>query len=280
MGRTTKRNILRNDAGRGAARLASYVLAMSLCASSRASAALPVLVELFDPQGNPITGEPLPVKGYEKAITGFYFLHEWVAVFDPRTGIGRPPELVALDLTLPVGPHSPVLWKHLAMGSTLKKAVFHFVHLSRDGTRQDFYRLTITDLNIVGIRSALRDLQSPANVSREVEETVSLIYRNSSHEAFMVEQLLYLPGDTTGDRKFDISDPILLLGFLFLGSAVRCPLSGDMNADRKLDVSDPISMLNFLFLGGRPPPSPFPSCGAVPPGQAIPCDATACDGAA
>ena len=70
----------------------------------------------------------------------------------------------------------------------------------------------------------------------------------------------WIRGDTNGDGVLDISDPILLLGRLFLGGATTetCPLALDVNADEVLDISDPIVLLGFLFLGNMviPPPNP------------------------
>jgi hypothetical protein len=38
-----------------------------------------------------------------------------------------------------------------------------------------------------------------------------------------------------------------------------------------VDLSDPISLLEFLFLGGPSPPDPFGSCGHDPAGEALGC---------
>jgi hypothetical protein len=71
---------------------------------------------------------------------------------------------------------------------------------------------------------------------------------------------LWVRGDSNGDGVLDISDPIRLLGRLFLGepTAETCPLAVDVNADGALDISDPIVLLGFLFMGNMdiPPPNP------------------------
>ena len=73
---------------------------------------------------------------------------------------------------------------------------------------------------------------------------------------------LALPGDFNSDSRVNISDPIAVLEFLFLGgSRIPCPGEGgsfgnaslavaDFNGDSRLDISDGVSMLNWLFLGG------------------------------
>jgi hypothetical protein len=64
----------------------------------------------------------------------------------------------------------------------------------------------------------------------------------------------YYPGDANADSKLDISDPIAILGFLFLGGpGPRCAAAGDANGDGKVDISDPVRILGFLFLGSPPP---------------------------
>ena len=61
----------------------------------------------------------------------------------------------------------------------------------------------------------------------------------------------WIRGDSNGDALIDISDPILMLGRLFLGDQTRetCPPALDVNADGDFDISDPIIMLRFLFQG-------------------------------
>ncbi len=61
----------------------------------------------------------------------------------------------------------------------------------------------------------------------------------------------WVRGDSNGDAALDISDPILMLGRLFLGGLTRetCPSALDVNADEAFDISDPIILLRFLFQG-------------------------------
>lgn len=73
-------------------------------------------------------------------------------------------------------------------------------------------------------------------------------------------------GHTNDDGRLDISDPIALLGHLFLGGEIApCPDAADANDDGRVDLSDAIHALGHLFLGGPPPPAPGPdSCGPDP----------------
>jgi hypothetical protein len=78
----------------------------------------------------------------------------------------------------------------------------------------------------------------------------------------------FIRADCNSDGETDISDPISLLSFLFLGSdPLRCAEACDSNDDELLDVSDAIYSLHFQFMGGAPPPPPGEACG-MDPGEA------------
>jgi hypothetical protein len=57
-------------------------------------------------------------------------------------------------------------------------------------------------------------------------------------------------GDVNADDVLDISDPISVLRFLFLGARLECRAAGEVNGDGKIDLSDPVYLLARLFLGG------------------------------
>jgi hypothetical protein len=73
------------------------------------------------------------------------------------------------------------------------------------------------------------------------------------------------PFDLNQDGKFDVSDCVSLLGFLFLGNPARLPCGdgsagdpankglADHNGDGAIDVSDVVAALSYLFQGGPPP---------------------------
>jgi hypothetical protein len=69
-------------------------------------------------------------------------------------------------------------------------------------------------------------------------------------------------GDANGDDRFDMSDPINILGCLFLGTdCAKCQDALDANDDGQTNIADPTYLLNWRFLSGRPPPAPFAICG-------------------
>jgi hypothetical protein len=85
-------------------------------------------------------------------------------------------------------------------------------------------------------------------------------------------------GDANSDLAIDISDPVVILGFLFSGGVQpRCPDAADANDDGSLDISDAVTALAFLFTGGASPPAPGPErCGQDPTPDALePCDDSA-----
>ena len=66
-----------------------------------------------------------------------------------------------------------------------------------------------------------------------------------------------LRGDVDSNGQLNITDPIAILGFLFLGTkAPPCNPVADANSDRVVNLTDAVVLLNFLFLGS-PAPSPL-----------------------
>jgi len=80
------------------------------------------------------------------------------------------------------------------------------------------------------------------------------------------EGAVFRRGDSNGDGRVDISDPVSIVAFLFLGgSPSLCADAADANDDGKIDISDPVGILGFLFLGTDAPQVPGPdTCGEDP----------------
>jgi hypothetical protein len=79
-------------------------------------------------------------------------------------------------------------------------------------------------------------------------------------------------GDATADGRFDISDPVHSLLWLFtMGDAPPCIQTADTNADGVVDIADATFSLGHLFLGTAEPPPPFASCGPSATDQALSC---------
>jgi hypothetical protein len=76
---------------------------------------------------------------------------------------------------------------------------------------------------------------------------------------------LFVRGNVNGDDHLDISDPISLLGYLYLGDVEPpCLDAADVDDNGLLEITDPIVFLAYFFLGGPAFPAPFPACGPDP----------------
>jgi len=77
----------------------------------------------------------------------------------------------------------------------------------------------------------------------------------------------FVRGDANADASFDISDPIMLLMYLFGGGpAPTCLDAADVNDSGVTDISDAMYFLAWMFLGGPQPPAPF---GSIPDGCGV-----------
>jgi hypothetical protein len=76
-------------------------------------------------------------------------------------------------------------------------------------------------------------------------------------EGVIGEVGFFLRGDANMDCERDLSDPILVLHYLFLGdSRLDCEDAADSDDNAVLELSDPIYALNWLFNRGPPFPPP------------------------
>ncbi len=84
----------------------------------------------------------------------------------------------------------------------------------------------------------------------------------------------FIRGDANQDNVTDITDPIVILAYLFLGGTpIQCADAADANDDGVVDVSDPVAVLAFMFLGDGPLPAPSgPTPGADPTVDNLGCD--------
>jgi hypothetical protein len=71
------------------------------------------------------------------------------------------------------------------------------------------------------------------------------------------DEPLFYRGDANRDDRITISDPVFSLLALFLGEELPpCDDAADVDDNGKFDVTDPIYLLRFLFQGGSPVPPP------------------------
>ncbi len=88
-----------------------------------------------------------------------------------------------------------------------------------------------------------------------------------------VDSVRFRRGDFTVDGQIDISDPVAILGYLFLGATPdpECLASADGSGDHNVDLTDAVYLLGYLFLGSSEPPAPFPGCGEDAGGEGPVC---------
>ena len=85
-------------------------------------------------------------------------------------------------------------------------------------------------------------------------------------------------GDADSSGDLSITDGIVVLGYLFLGSEEPpCLDAADADDDGNIVITDAIAILGYLFLGSSAPPAPGPDvCGADPTPDAMPPCGGAC----
>jgi len=75
------------------------------------------------------------------------------------------------------------------------------------------------------------------------------------------------PGDVNHDRELNLTDSIGIVGSLFQGLPVRCPMAREVNQDAQVDLSDAVFLLNYLFIGGAATPADPVACDSVSEGS-------------
>ncbi len=110
----------------------------------------------------------------------------------------------------------------------------------------------------------------------EVLVTATDASGNSSSGSFtvIVEECFsdFVRGDANDDGAVDISDAIVIIGYIFLGTQSDCHDALDCNDSGNIDISDAIHHFNTLFQGGPPPPPPFDVCGLDPTADSLVCE--------
>jgi IPT/TIG domain-containing protein/fibronectin type III domain protein len=107
------------------------------------------------------------------------------------------------------------------------------------------------------VRISLHELRG--TVPPHAAGVVDIQVDNSGGQAILPGAFRYigalLRGDVAPSGDIDISDPVALLDYLYLGGTIRCRELGNVNQDLDTDISDAVYLLGFLFFGG-PAPSP------------------------
>jgi len=66
----------------------------------------------------------------------------------------------------------------------------------------------------------------------------------------------YLQGDANYDGKFNVSDAVYIINYVFVEGAAPQPVleAGDANDDGEVNVTDAVFLINFAFIPGSPAP--------------------------
>jgi|GEM_PF-4368899 len=83
----------------------------------------------------------------------------------------------------------------------------------------------------------------------------------------------FVRGDINPNGKVELTDAVVLLGYLFQGEAEpSCLKAADVDDDGKLSLSDSVYLLGYLFRGGPAPRSPFSELGIDPTLDDLSCE--------
>ncbi|MEM7262392.1 MAG: hypothetical protein AAF488_10420, partial [Planctomycetota bacterium] len=156
------------------------------------------------------------------------------------------------------------------------------VYLSRDGEPLD---LVARNINSTSFTPPLLDpdqvYQWRVDAVNEGGTTESALWRFRTE---VVERFHFVRGDVDADGAINITDPVFLLNFLFLGGQEPpCLDAADADDDGGLrpNITDAIIILSWLFQGGSAPAEPTPSATTYIPNQdcgpaAVPSDGMVC----
>jgi len=82
----------------------------------------------------------------------------------------------------------------------------------------------------------------------------------------------FIRGDANFSETVELTDAVLVLLHLVLGQPQDvCHDALDSDDNGVIDISDPIYLLNYLFVGGGEPPAPFPIAGLDPTDDELDC---------
>jgi hypothetical protein len=96
---------------------------------------------------------------------------------------------------------------------------------------------------------------------------------DSDPAGFTYEPARFTRGNVNGDGRFDLSDGIFTLLYLFGGGkAVTCLDAADVNDNGRTDITDPVYVFNYLFLNGPILRQPYPGCGVDPTADPLDCE--------
>ena len=85
----------------------------------------------------------------------------------------------------------------------------------------------------------------------------------------------FVRGDADQNGVLNVTDVVVILGYLFWGAETSCLGALDVNDSGTVDIADAIRLVRYIFGEASPPAAPFPECGYAPSGSALSCAAFA-----
>ena len=93
-------------------------------------------------------------------------------------------------------------------------------------------------------------------------QTASSFLLINGYVTVLPEISTFVRGDSNGDQKLNVTDPIRTLGWLFVGlERPACYDAADADDSGAIDIGDAVATLNYLFAGGASLPMPHPDPG-------------------
>ncbi len=80
-----------------------------------------------------------------------------------------------------------------------------------------------------------------------------VVFLTFSGNTAFAQEWTFIRGDSNGDGKHDIADPIFNLKYMSESGPSFCLDAQDSNDDGVVDIADPIYDLGYLFSGGPAP---------------------------
>ena len=138
--------------------------------------AIPVYLRLEDDGGSPIKGS-VDVNGREGSIEVSELMHSVEQPTDPLTDKATAKRLHSSYAFMKnVDSSSSYLYKALASGQTLKKAVFKFYRINYNGQEEEYFRTTLENVKVTEIESFMMDIKNPQWERHDHLEYVDLAY--------------------------------------------------------------------------------------------------------
>jgi type VI secretion system secreted protein Hcp len=136
----------------------------------------PITATFKDSGGNKIKGG-VQVAGREEDVDVLEFDHSINIPVDTQKGeLQGIREHEAATLWKPVDRATPMLYKALTNGETLKEIVFHWYHIDKSGTETEYFTLTLENAKIADMTTVSPDRQDPRNKDLDHRDKVSLLY--------------------------------------------------------------------------------------------------------